>query len=452
MSIAAANIESSESLPPSAKSAPARLDLTPVASRIQFLGLATGIVFLLTWFLNFAPWNDLLDKQGTPLGGDFCMFYLGGQIVAEGDVARLYDLEEHHQRLRTLFPSLGKDDLLPYRYPPVVAGATSPLARLPFAWSWGLFAICSLGLAIFSWFGLQHWQGANTPLMKSAALALCGWPVALEVIVGGQASFFALAIAVGTVLLIDKKQQPLAGAVLAFALYKPNVLVFFVLGCLLRFPRLLWGFIPVATLLALGCLATAGWEGCLNYVQLGQSLVQTSWEIPTPFWKIHGLISWLDYWSPAIGRPAVLAAGLAAVGIWVVRSNQRVDVSSADLRHDLALLVTLNVLFNPYPPIYDLVLLVIPAWISLGRFEESLRTNPAVSQTSARLQVAAIAGLFLFGPHFSQALSWQLHGQVFTIPLLIWAAWQWKQTFEAGQKVPASNELLRMPHAVPRIE
>ncbi len=427
-------------LPNGTRSVPTTLN--PLAARFRFLGLATGIAFLLAWVVNFAPWNDLLDKQETPLGGDYPMFYLGGQIVAAGEVARLYDLDEHHERLRALFPSLGKEDLLPYRYPPFVAGASSFLARLPYGWSWVCFAALSLAAAFLARHLLLKWQPADTSFLQAASLALCGWPVALEVFVGGQASFFALAIAAASIYFLSQNKPRLAGAVLALALYKPNVLIFFVLGCLLRYPRLLWGFIPVAGLLALASLATAGWEGCWDYAHLGQSLVQSSWEIPTPFWKIHGLISWLDFWLPTYGRPIVVASGLAAVVAWTWRSYSRTQTSPDDQARDFALLITLNTLFNPYPPLYDLVLLAIPAWVALRQCEASAMNRSAV---------ALAAGVFFFGPHFSQALSWQLHGQLFTLALVAWAIWQWKQSFDPAAASPLASSfgLLADPHPFP---
>src|SRR5690606_12897091 len=89
--------------------------------------------------------HDLLDRQGTPLGGDYVMFYLGGQIAADAPQL-LYDQAEHCHRLRQQFPTLDDGDLLPYRYPPYVAAAFAPLSRLPFAVSFATFFAISLSL------------------------------------------------------------------------------------------------------------------------------------------------------------------------------------------------------------------------------------------------------------------------------------------------------------------
>ena len=59
---------------------------------------------------------------------------------------------------------------------------------------------------------------------------LVGWPVVWETLLGGQSSLFTLAILCTTVALIDARRFTAAGAVLAIATFKPNVLAWFVLG------------------------------------------------------------------------------------------------------------------------------------------------------------------------------------------------------------------------------
>ena len=102
-----------------------------VAERIRFLACAMGLVFLMGWGAWFWPLDDLLDRQGTPLGADFSMFYVAGQVVADGATDQLYHQAEHQRRLHELFPGLSPQFCLPFRYPPMVALLMSPLARLP---------------------------------------------------------------------------------------------------------------------------------------------------------------------------------------------------------------------------------------------------------------------------------------------------------------------------------
>ena len=73
-------------------------------------------------------YDDLLDRSGTPLGADFSMFYVAGQMTAAGETAQLYDQAAHQARLHDLFPGIDPQFALPYRYPPIVALLMVPLA------------------------------------------------------------------------------------------------------------------------------------------------------------------------------------------------------------------------------------------------------------------------------------------------------------------------------------
>jgi hypothetical protein len=343
------------------------------------------------------------------------MFYLGGEFVAAGETTKLYDLAEHHQRYRQLFPQSGNDDLLPYRYPPFVAAMLVPLAMLPFAWSWLIFTLGSCLAGYVGWRSLQALQPPTTDFGAAVGIALCGWPVALEVLIGGQASLFALAIAASGLWFLSQQRFVAAGAILGLACYKPNVLAFFLLGCVLRHPRVLLGLVPMVALLAGISWLTVGWEGCLTYANLGQSLMQQRWDVPTPYWKVHGLAAWGELCIPGWGKILAVAIGLIAVGVWQGRKlPQQSAAGTAAWQQDFALLLSINTLCNPYPPIYDLVLLAIPLYLTAQR----------LSADHKPLLLTLATAVFFFGPHLSQSLSWSLHVQLFTLPLLAWVGWQ----------------------------
>src|SRR5690554_1076432 len=90
-----------------------------VAQRLRFMSQAFLIVMLIGWISWFYPFDDLLDRQGTPLGADFSMFYVSGQVAGSESADRLYDQAEHQQQLQALFPGISKSFCLPYRYPPL---------------------------------------------------------------------------------------------------------------------------------------------------------------------------------------------------------------------------------------------------------------------------------------------------------------------------------------------
>lgn len=413
-----------------------------IADRVLFLARSMGLVFLLGWIAWFWPFDDLLDRQGTPFGADFSMFYVAGQIAADGDWEHLYDQTEHQRRLHQLFPGLAPGFCLPFRYPPVVALAMSSLARLPYAMAWGLFTLLSATAA----FGALRWLGrgacvrpfpsvrtspgiARGSWRKTALWASIGWPVLLEVLIGGQASLLALLIAVASSVLLANGRPVAAGATVALSAYKPNVLALFAIGITIRYPRVILGAIPVlAAFLALSSLS--GTERLAEYGSLTRNLASQSWDVETPYWKVHSLTPWFELVLPGQGRLMAFGTGLAAtiaIGIWWrgEASQQSVQNGAAQPAADrllqaLALLLVVNALGNPYTPMYDLALLLAAAWFTA----ESLAQRDATFRPSLNpLAVQGLlAGLF-FGPHLSQGLAKPLGVQMF--PPLLMAMTMW---------------------------
>ena len=82
--------------------------------RVRFVSTVLLTLFLLGWALWFWPYDDLLDRSGTPLGADFSIFYVAGQMTATGKPAQLYDQAAHQARLHDLFPGIDPQFALPY--------------------------------------------------------------------------------------------------------------------------------------------------------------------------------------------------------------------------------------------------------------------------------------------------------------------------------------------------
>ena len=240
-----------------------------LAARLRFIASAILVIFPVGWLAWFYPYDDLLDRSGTPLGADYTMFYVAGQLVADGDTAQLYDQAEHQRRLQALFPGIDEQFCLPYRYPPFVAQLMAPLASLPYQVSFAVFLGISLAaLTAAMWLLSRHLSLLHGRHRMAAVVTIVGWPVVLETLIGGQASMLAVLIVSGVIVCWQRQRWALAGAVLALALYKPNVLGLFAVGCLLYQPKLLRGALPVAIGLAALSLATVGYEGLLKYSAL----------------------------------------------------------------------------------------------------------------------------------------------------------------------------------------
>ena len=388
-----------------------------VADRTRFLACAMGFVCLTGSIGWFWPFDDLLDRQGTPLGADFSMFYTTGRLVSDGSTEKLYDQQTHQERLHQLFPGLAPSFCLPFRYPPAVALLLAPLSRFPYPVAWGGFTLLSCVAYAVSLYLISHLGDG----WRSTGIWTClGWPVAWEVLIGGQASMLALAIAVIAIHCLTRDRLVLAGAVLALSAYKPNVLACFAIGIAMRYPRVLLGAIPVLVAFAgLSCLA--GTERLAEYLQLTLNLSSGTWDVETPFWKAHSLAPFLETVIPGHGRLVTVIAGMTAAALIAIawrRADADVESPSQAQSFSLAALLAVNAVLNPYTPIYDLILLAPAGWL-VARGFETARGRTAVSATAAQCWLAVL----FFGPHLSQALARPLGLQVFPLALSLLCMW-----------------------------
>lgn len=384
--------------------------------RVRFLSCAMGLVFLLGWGSWFWPFDDLLDRQGTPLGADFSMFYVAGQVTAEGQIDRLYDQAEHQRRLRELFPGLSSQFCLPYRYPPVVAAVMAPLSRLPYPVAWGLFSLASfLALGTAVWMLSRSSREVDERWRRTAIWACIGWPVVWEVIAGGQASLFGLLIAASCCVLLQRQAYVWTGALLGLAAYKPNLLALFAVGIAVRHPRVLFGAIPVAVGLA-GFSWAISPAAFRDYLTLTQQLASRPWDVESPFWKVHSLAAWFDAMAPGSGRRIALLIGLlAAVAVGFAWRRRKEDEDDAVTRStSLALLLAVNGLFNPYTPIYDLALLAAAGWMTLVAVA---KLGDPLGVTLSRVESQCLLSAVFFLPHLSQGLARPLGVQLFPLAL-----------------------------------
>lgn len=399
-----------------------------IRTRLRVGASALVVIALLVW--GFWTWTSQvsnLDRSGTPLGGDFLMFYTAGTMVQQ-DPLSLYDEVRQQAEFRRILPGLEPDSCrLPYRYPPVVAILMAPLSRLPFPYAFAVFAALSVALGCLT---VKMFNHLEATLLGGASACfgwwMMGWPVALETILGGQQAFFGLAIATATILLLQREREVGAGMVLGLACYKPNLLLLFGFALLLRYPRMIWGVAVSATALLVLQLAVGGVACIETYGGLARQLATEPWGLETPAVKVHGLAPWLAYLRPGDERKILLALGVlgAIVWAWCDRRTQkgsgdrRTQKGSRDRRtmgdiHVRALsiswLILWNALCNPYLPIYDLLLLGLPTWLLFRIGSER--------GMSARV-LGCFLGLMSLGPHLSQAIAAQTGVQIFPFVLL----------------------------------
>lgn len=379
---------------------------TEAKSRFRFAGQVTAALAVLGWLIWFYPFDDLLDRSRTPLGGDYVMLYVAGQVLADGAANELYDDAKNQQRSSRLFKGLDSKASWPYRYPPTVAAAMVPLSQLPFGWSFALFVLIQLLLLAVTINLLQ--KNYSVFHNRSAWMwAMIGSPLVLESLIGGQSSLLGLACVVGFLHFLRRDNPVWAGTLLALTLYKPNVAALLIVAALILRPRLLYGFLPTAAVgLIVGVWAT-GTSGVSQYVQLATQLASAQWSIETPYWKVHGLAPLFQWVVPEHGKLVCGAVGLSIsllIASWW-RSGRLHELLA------VSLLLCINALFNPYVPIYDLVLLQLALVLVCQAAYQGVLKLRSVDALQCGL------GLLFAGPHLSQALARPLGWQLF--PLLL---------------------------------
>lgn len=410
-----------------------------LAERLQWIARGTTVAFLVAWGVWFFPFDDSLDRRGTPLGADYAMFYAAGRSVLDGAADRLYDQAAHQQRLAEIFPKIDRSFSLPYRYPPCVALLAAPLAALPYPLSFGLFFLSSSAAWCAAvWLAVRDLPALCGPWRRAVLWGLAGWPVAWETLFGGQASTFAALFFSSALALIRRRRFAAAGVALAMAAYKPNVLAVAGLGLLLRYPRLLRGLLPAAAGLVLLSLVPGGWAALRDYGELACRLAAQPWDVETPHWKVHGLAVWLAALPGGWGRISSLAAGIAAAAA-VAWQWRRSRVQPLAFAWASSLLISINALCNPYTPIYDLLLLSFGALLVAEALAAEHGADISGRRGTAELLLAAV----YFGPHLSQGVAQAAGFQPFPAVLLGISLWQARQLVRLGS--PPVPQLTRQP-------
>ncbi len=269
---------------------------------------------LLLWLCVIAQGTAGLDALGNPIGGDFAMFYIAANMASQGEWHLLYNEPEQQRRLLELFPGLPLDTYLPYRYPPHLAMLLSPLGILPYRVAHAMWVLGSVLISVITWLALARtFLPKRSELANTCILGLALSPVAAQTIIDGQASLWWLAILGGTWLAIHCERFVLAGMCLALASCKPNVLLLLGLLLVLRYPRMLWGIVPVGLLCLASTLCIAGRECLTAYVRLGSQLATQTWSVETPYWKVQSLLSWTELVFGSNARAVNMFVGLTSI-------------------------------------------------------------------------------------------------------------------------------------------
>jgi len=367
------------------------------AERIRRIGIIFAVMALVV--LGVDAWlratHGVTDADGQQLGRDFINYWAGAHLAADGQAARVYDIDGFldYQRSQTAPNAHFKW----YSYPPTALILSLPLAVLGFVpalvfWLLSGIVICAILLARnLDW--------------RMALLAAFATPASLLNALSGQNGQFTAALLCGGILFLQR-QPWLAGLLFGMLCFKPHLAILIPVA-LAAAGR--WRAFAAAGLTALAICGSAFllgpnvWTAFLKNAPINAGLLEignSMWHrMPTMFSAARLMGGSI---STAYGIQAVSAiiATLLIIMIWRSRATIAVKGSA---------LVIATFLVTPYAWDYDLVALTFVAtWLAT----EAARTGFHPWEKTA-------LGFMIAIPLISLRLADASHVQI--VPLTLWA-------------------------------
>jgi hypothetical protein len=394
--------------------------------RVLFVSAAVLVMSLALLAVSFATAERGQTVFGPPLGADYAGFYAAAMLLNTTPPDRLYDFTLQDAIYHEVLP----DDPghLPYLHPPFVALTLRPLARLPYAWSFGAWLVVSAGLylaGLILTLKRLRFAPADRPLIL--LLALSFEPFIMECWMGGQLSavgFFCVALAY---YWLETGRPTAAGAALGLCLYKPTLLVLLLpMLVLARRWRPLAGFALAGLGLAGVSVAAVGWRACLDYAGLLLGFARTTGGSGGAVLPASKYVDLNSFFRMLCGGPSpftralmlltlAVPLGCLAVGWW------RVGRGGGPCRRVLwAATLTWTLVANLYVGAYDSILVVLAALLTADAlYQPGEGAAPFRSPT-----LPAFLLLLYLVPWVSQHLARATGLQLSTLILLAFGAYQ----------------------------
>jgi len=308
---------------------------------------------------------------------DFSTRYASGFILRRGDGSKLYCLEEEHRVQEALF---GRKGVMVETHPPFEIPLYAQLSKLPYNHAYIVLAV--INISIWVVFVLLIRSCAPVPEQTFRYLLLCFtffplWAALLQ----GQTSLLLLLLYGATFLALKRKRDFVAGVFLGLGLFRFQLVLPFVLICILRKKwKLTAGFASVALLLAAISVLAVGWQGVMSYAFL---IIDTARHPSNPAYAsirpsdmptVRGFLAailtgWVSQkWINA--GTALVSAFLILFTAWRWRQEDRRDEDdSLGLIFAAALTVTLITGF--YVLAHDMSLMLLAVLLTLASSQQS---------------------------------------------------------------------------------
>jgi len=308
---------------------------------------------------------------------DFSTRYASGLILRRGDGSKLYSLEEERRVQEALFERKG---VMVETHPPFEIPFYALLTKLPYNHAYIVFAI--INISIWMFFVRLIRSCVPVPEHTFHYLLLCFtffplWAALLQ----GQTSLLLLLLYGATFLALKRKRDFVAGVFLGLGLFRFQLVLPFVLICILRKKwKLTAGFASVVLLLAAISVLAVGRQGVMSYAHL---MIDTAKHPSNPAYAsirpsdmptVRGFLAailtgWVSQkWINA--GTALVSAFVILFTAWRWRQEDRRDEDdSLGLIFAAALTVTLITGF--YVLAHDMSLMLLAVLLTLASSQQS---------------------------------------------------------------------------------
>ena len=325
---------------------------------------------------------------------DFPIFYSNAQMVREGRASGLYDFDAENSFMHRVVGA----DRPPNNHLPYELLLFLPLTYLQFRAASLVWALLNLAMLVCVALMIRNLYGGRLSLMLLVILAF--YPEVYCLLMG-QDSIMLLLLFAASLWLWKRGKEGAAGFVLAVGLFRPQLVLPFVLVAFLAGKwKFIRGFIPGAALVIALSAWVVGLHGMGDYARIllaqatekSASVLADRWEVWPgwmPTWR--GLL-WLALptWTPSWMRTLLLLSGTALGLGWSAKKMRAAkDFAAFDMAFATTLAIVLLVSFHSY--LNDFGLMILP-FLVLGPV---LATSPAIPRSSSFLIIVLCSLLFL---------------------------------------------------------
>lgn len=405
---------------------------------ISFIILMFGVnlaVFLISW-------NEIMAGKN-----DFPPLYASAQMVREGQTSRLFDYTAENIFVHRISPVIRPpNNHLPYEI----------LVFLPFTYLqfrtayvlWTLLSLVMLAGIVLLMCDFWRWRSSFS---FTFLVVLAFFPVWYCLGLGQDSILLVLFFAL-SFWLWRRGRDDMAGFVLAMGLFRPQLVLPFVLVAFLggkwKFVR---GFIPGAALVLLLSMWVVGLHGMADYLRILISQgTEGSAEALSKRWKVRpglmptlrGLLWMLQDWMPGNIRNFLLVSGTLGALLWAAkRMRSATNGSTFDLAFAIGVGVITLVSFHSF--LHDFSLMILPMLITGGTAASSV----CVPKKSAYL-IVTLGFVFFLTPLYLLLILLTPRVGLFVVPTvaLLWLMSRWQTNSlpsPTAERRSAESSLLR---------